>query len=59
MALRDELLDRAIAARVLRVETLFYVFNSDFDSLKTLFTDEPRASEAALKFADDFVDGGT
>jgi hypothetical protein len=56
LALRDELLDRAVAAQVLREEAPFYVFNSDSDSLKTLFTPEPRASDAAQRFAEDFVE---
>src|SRR5262249_40098594 len=47
LALRDELLKMAVNAGVLKEDPPFYVFNSHFDSLKTLFTAQSRTTEAA------------
>jgi hypothetical protein len=56
LALRDELLEHAVASGVLREESPFYVFNSDFDSLKTIFSMRPRLSVAARRFAEAFLE---
>jgi hypothetical protein len=56
LTLRDELLRRAIAVRVLREEPPYYVFNSDFDSLKTIFSGTPQLTDAAREFGERFLE---
>lgn len=56
LVLRDELLEKAVASTVLRQESPYYVFNSDFDRLKTIFSSQQRLSEAAQCFADTFLE---
>jgi hypothetical protein len=55
--LRDELLEQAARAGVLRVDAPYYVFNSEFDSLKTYFNESPNPTPAARRFAEGFLGG--
>lgn len=55
LALRDELLERAVSFGVLREEWPFYVFHSGFDSLKTMFSVKPQLNDAAPRLAEAFL----
>jgi len=57
LSLRDELLGQAVRAGVLRVDHPYYVFNSEYDSLKTYFSESPNPTPAAQRFADGFLEG--